>query len=139
MAARGTRAAGGEELPSIPTGRLAAMQSRLEVMLAAVRTVRPALDGFYQSLSDEQKARFNVVAPNDDAAAGKDQRDFTKFCDGRSPGVIDLPIVRIAHLRLEVMLAAVMTVLPALDFFYHSLSDEQKARFNALRSGGGRA
>src|SRR5499427_1154642 len=31
-----------KDLPSIPTGRLAAMESRLQVMLAAVQTVRPA-------------------------------------------------------------------------------------------------
>ena len=54
------------------------MESRLEVMLAAVKIVRPALDGFYQSLSDEQKARFNAVAPTDGVAAGKDQRDFAE-------------------------------------------------------------
>jgi len=28
-----------------------------------VQTVRPALERFYQSLSDEQKARFNAIAP----------------------------------------------------------------------------
>jgi hypothetical protein len=86
------------DLPSIPTGRLAAMESRLQVMLAAVQTVRPALERFYQSLSDEQKARFNAIAPTDDpGAAGKDQRDLTKFCDEKSPGVTDLPIDRIGQ------------------------------------------
>src|SRR5262249_48739845 len=44
-----------KELPSIPTGRLSAMQSPLHLMLAAVQTVRPALERFYRSLSDEQK------------------------------------------------------------------------------------
>jgi len=85
------------DLPSIPTGRLAAMESRLQVMLQAVQTVRPALDRFYQSLSDEQKARFNVISPGDDVAAtGKDQRDLATLCDEKSPGVTDLPIDRIA-------------------------------------------
>src|SRR5262249_53963507 len=46
-----------KDLPSIPTGRLSAMENRLQVMLAAVQTVRPALERFYRSLSDEQKAR----------------------------------------------------------------------------------
>src|SRR5262249_35902337 len=65
--------------PSIPTGRLAAMESRLQVMLAAVQTVRPALERFYQSLTDEQKARFNAIAPaGDSEPAAKDQRDLTK-------------------------------------------------------------
>src|SRR5262249_13055961 len=36
-----------KDLPGIPTGRLAAMESRLQVMLAAVQTVRPALERFY--------------------------------------------------------------------------------------------
>jgi hypothetical protein len=173
------KAACPRDLPSISTGRLAAMESRLQVMLAAVQTVRSALERFYQSLSDEQKARFNAIAPNPDAAA-KDQRDLTKFCDERTPGVTDLPIDRIAQAvqptpvqradldelqdasvksaerlkldcpryqtltptgrveamekRLETTLAAVKTVQPALAKFYNSLNDEQKARFNSLRS-----
>jgi LTXXQ motif family protein len=87
-----------KELPSIPTGRLAAMESRLQVMLAAVQTVRPALERFYQSVSDEQKARFNAIAPADDrGAAAKDKRDLTKLCDERASGVADLPIDRIAQ------------------------------------------
>jgi LTXXQ motif family protein len=87
-----------KDLPSIPTGRLSAMESRLQVMLAAVQTVRPALERFYRSLSDEQKARFNAIAPTDDAnAAGKDQRDLAKFCDQKSPSVTDLPIDRIGQ------------------------------------------
>ena len=87
-----------KDLPSIPTGRLAAMERRLQVMLAAVQTVRPALERFYRSLSDEQKARFNAIAPADDRdAAAKDQRDLTKLCDEKMPGATDLPIGRIAQ------------------------------------------
>jgi hypothetical protein len=170
-----------KELPSVPTGRLAAMESRLQVMLAAVQTVRPALERFYQSLSDEQKARFNAIAPANDAdAPAKDQLDLTRFCDEKAPGVTDLPIDRIAQAvqptpaqraaldelkdaaikaaeglkvncpayqtltptgrveamekRLDATLTAVKTVQPALAKFYNSLSDEQKARFNSLRS-----
>jgi hypothetical protein len=170
-----------KDLPSVPTGRLAAMDSRLQVMLAAVQTVRPALERFYQSLSDEQKARFNAIAPANDAdAPAKDQLDLTRFCDEKAPGVTDLPIDRIAQAvqptpaqraaldelkdavvkaaeglkvncpayqtltptgrveamerRLDTTLAAVKTVQPALAKFYNSLSDEQKARFNSLRS-----
>ena len=170
-----------KDLPSIPTGRLAAMENRLQVMLAAVQTVRPALERFYQSLSDEQKARFNAVAPGDDPdAVAKDRRDLTKFCDEKTPGVTDLPIARIAQAvqptpsqraaldalqdasvkaaeglkancpayqtltptgrveamekRLEATLGAVRSVQPPLAKFYDSLSDEQKARFNSLRS-----
>jgi LTXXQ motif family protein len=170
-----------KDLPSIPTGRLAAMESRLQIMLAAVQTVRPALERFYQLLNDEQKARFNAVAPGDDPdAVAKDRRDLTKFCDEKTPGVTDLPIARIDQAvqptptqraaldelqdasleaaqglkvncpgyqtltptgrveamekRLQATLGAVRTVQPALAKFYDSLSDEQKARFNSLRS-----
>jgi hypothetical protein len=84
------------DLPSTPTGRLAAMQARLETMLAAVKTVHPALDRFYQSLSDEQKARFNAIAPPQDSASAKDKRDLVAFCT-RTPGVTDLPIDQIAE------------------------------------------
>src|SRR5262245_3177387 len=56
------RAACPNDLPSVPTGRLAAMDSRLTVMLEAVRTVRTPLDRLYQTLADEQKARFNAMA-----------------------------------------------------------------------------
>jgi LTXXQ motif family protein len=44
-----------------PTGRVEAMEERLDATLAAVQTVQPALTKFYNSLSDEQKARFNSL------------------------------------------------------------------------------
>jgi hypothetical protein len=39
------------------------MEQRLDAMLRAVDTVQPALAKFYGSLSDEQKERFNQLAP----------------------------------------------------------------------------
>jgi hypothetical protein len=92
------KAACPNDLPSIPTGRLAAMESRLQVMLSAVQTVRPPLDRFYETLSDEQKARFNATeAPNTSDAVQKDQRDLTRLCTERGAGIADLPIERIAQ------------------------------------------
>jgi hypothetical protein len=46
-----------------PPARLAAVQARLDSMLQAIGTVRPALDNFYNSLTDEQKAAFDAVGP----------------------------------------------------------------------------
>ena len=43
------------------TGRLGEMQERLEGMVQAVNIVQPPLSKFYDSLSDEQKARFNEI------------------------------------------------------------------------------
>jgi hypothetical protein len=37
------------------------MEKRLDAMLAAVKTVQPALTKSYDGLSDEQKARFNSL------------------------------------------------------------------------------
>jgi hypothetical protein len=37
------------------------MEQRLKVMLEAINIVQPALDRFYASLTDEQKARFNLL------------------------------------------------------------------------------
>ena len=50
-----------DETPLTPPGRLEAMQTRLKAMIEAANTVKPALDGFYASLSNEQKARFNRI------------------------------------------------------------------------------
>jgi len=47
-----------------PPGRLRAMTNRISATLEAVRIVRPALERFYSSLSDEQQARFNALGPN---------------------------------------------------------------------------
>jgi LTXXQ motif family protein len=44
-----------------PTGRVEAMEKRLGATLSAVKSVQPALAKFYNSLSDEQKARFNSM------------------------------------------------------------------------------
>jgi LTXXQ motif family protein len=41
--------------------RLEAVSERLNVMLDAVKTVRAALDAFYATLSDEQKAQFESI------------------------------------------------------------------------------
>jgi LTXXQ motif family protein len=52
------------EQPVTPPGRLAAAEKRLEALLQAVKTVRPAMDEFYGSLSEEQKARLYLAAPH---------------------------------------------------------------------------
>jgi LTXXQ motif family protein len=55
--------------PISPTGRVEAMEHRLEAMLEAVREVKPALDDFYGSLTDEQKAHLNAIEPASNARA----------------------------------------------------------------------
>ena len=80
-------------LPSTPTGRIEAMRQRLEAMAQAVRTVRPALEKFYRSLNDEQKARFSALGSDDNQQQAK--RDLTQACGERASGIAGLPLERI--------------------------------------------
>ena len=48
-------------VPATPPGRLAAIGQRLQGQLTAVQTVEAPLKDFYDSLSDDQKARFNNI------------------------------------------------------------------------------
>ncbi len=164
------------DLPATPTGRLTAMHVRVQAMLQAVQTVRPALDKFYGSLSDEQKERFNALDQN--AFGDAPQPDVAQLCGNRRSSVTNLPVAQIQQSlrlssgqdadlkaldeasaksaeilnancptaetltppgrvaameqRLSGMLEAIETVRPALNKFYGSLSDEQKARFDRL-------
>ena len=171
-----------ENLPMTPPGRLQAMAMRLQATLDAVKLVRPPLEKFYNSLSDEQKARFNAIGPD----LGKEQQRTARSetqnqqadCGGEKAGLTALPIERIEEVvqpsiaqagaldrlseamdkavqvlqsacpttipltpvgrlevmqkRLEAMIEAANTVRPALEDFYASLSNEQKAKFNRL-------
>jgi hypothetical protein len=40
-----------------------AVDNRLDTMLKAVKLVRAALEDFYATLSDEQKAQFEAIGP----------------------------------------------------------------------------
>jgi hypothetical protein len=46
-----------------PAARLDAVARRLDTMLQAVKSVRTALEDFYATLSDEQKAQFEAIGP----------------------------------------------------------------------------
>jgi len=88
------------DLPSTPTGRLAAMRQRIEPMLQAVQIVRPALDAFYRSLNDEQKERFIALeaqgAPK--APANRQQPNLAQVCSGSAKQITGLPINQIQQL-----------------------------------------
>jgi hypothetical protein len=48
-------------LPATPPARLKAISMRLDAMQQTLKNVRAALDDFYNALSDEQKAQFNMI------------------------------------------------------------------------------
>ena len=65
-AGQAIKAACPNDVASTAPARLAAMQTRLEAMISAVKIVQPPLDHFYGLLNDEQKARLTSL--------GEDQR-----------------------------------------------------------------
>ncbi|HEX5507031.1 MAG TPA: Spy/CpxP family protein refolding chaperone [Pseudolabrys sp.] len=84
--------------PRTPPGRLRAMMARLLATLQAVQTVRPPLEKFYESLSDEQKARFNDIGPKQNGN-NSDQAEQAQAsasdCKQAKPGLSNLPIDKI--------------------------------------------
>jgi hypothetical protein len=50
-------------VPKSPVARIDTVETRLRAMTDAIKSVRPDLQKFYASLSDEQKAKFNTVGP----------------------------------------------------------------------------
>jgi hypothetical protein len=48
-------------MPATAPARLSAIEQRLQAVLAAVGTLRGPLNDFYGSLSDQQKAHFNMI------------------------------------------------------------------------------
>ena len=54
------RAACPTDMPATMPERMEAMEKRMDAMLQAVKSMRPALDAFYATLSSEQKARLDT-------------------------------------------------------------------------------
>jgi hypothetical protein len=166
-----------------PPGRLEVMIQRLQATDEAIQTVKPALQAFYKSLKDDQKARFNELGtqlgqPKQQRTAGNDNQAAAANCSSEKAGISSLAINRVEDTvrpteaqgaaldklddamqkaveslraacpstipqtpvgrldvmqkRLEAMIDAGNTVRPALEEFYNSLGDEQKAKFNRL-------
>ena len=80
-----------------PPGRLRAMTNRISATLEAVRIVRPALERFYSSLSDEQQARFNALGPHigDRSQPQQDANAQSESCGEPKSSLTHLPIERI--------------------------------------------
>jgi hypothetical protein len=85
-----------------PPGRLDAMTARLDATLQAVETVRPSLERFYASLTDEQKERFNEMGPSEAKTASVSNKPETQGagndqanCGDPKPGLANLPIEKI--------------------------------------------
>jgi len=187
QAAEIIRASCPTETPSGAPGRLEAMQARIEAMIKAALTLRPPLGKLYDSLSDEQKERFNALSDgrrrtSDPKAtsktAGKTTSASAKSCGAGQSAALQWPTgeieerlhpsdtqrsaldvlqdastaaaemlqeaceeddtitppARLAAVarRLDALLLAVKPVGEALEDLYATLSDEQKAQFEAI-------
>jgi LTXXQ motif family protein/pentapeptide repeat protein len=172
------------ELSMTPLGRLDSVQRRLDGMVQAWGTLRTPLDGFYNSLNDEQRQRFAALGPASGARSNRrapaSGDNLAALCNSRTESFTQLPVQRIEQAvkpaqqqqdaleklkaastdaanelqascpaqlpqtaidrfdavgkRLNAMAGAIKRVRPALADFYSSLTDEQKARFNNLKS-----
>jgi hypothetical protein len=102
-AARVLKSACPVETPTTPVGRLDAMQDRVRAMLQAIDLVRPALEKFYEPLTDAQKARFHVTASRpageDDAAgsAGGENELLPQICTDHPGGLSVQTVDRLEH------------------------------------------
>src|SRR5207302_3058996 len=73
-AAQSIRAACPTEIILTAPGRLSVMQLRIEAMRAAVTTLQPPLEKFYDLLNDEQKAKLNALADDQKTSAANNAR-----------------------------------------------------------------
>jgi hypothetical protein len=96
-AAQGIKAACPTRISLTAPDRLAAMQTRIDAMIAAVGTVQPPLDKFYGLLNDEQKARLNAIGQDQRSqqAATKTDGSLAQSCAAAQPGATDWPAAEI--------------------------------------------
>ena len=76
------------------------MHKRVAAMLLAITVVQPPLQNFYESLNDEQKARFNVASPEDQprtARRGNRVIDLAQACGGDTIKPMNMPTEKIAQ------------------------------------------
>jgi predicted transcriptional regulator len=173
-AAHAIRAACPMQAALTASGRLAAMQQRVEAMISGVATIRPSLEKFYELLDDEQKGRLTALAqqrtqtvpkvpaaqsctapeafawPGKEIAAGlhlndtqrsaaewlarmsAKARNLLNFDCEPDEGLAAPDRLATVDTRLDAMLEAIKVIRPALEDFYATLNDEQKAQFETI-------
>jgi hypothetical protein len=80
-------------VPLTPIGRLDAAEQRVDATIKALEVIRGALARFYDSLSDEQKRRFNAMDGSTERA--RSAGDMAAICSQQAGTFIDLPVQRI--------------------------------------------
>jgi hypothetical protein len=78
------------EMSLTPVGRLDALEKRLNSMVQAVQIVRGPLQAFYNSLSDEQKQRFEKIGRGTTKVSSAN--GLTNLCSEQSANFTQLPL-----------------------------------------------
>ena len=96
-AAEGLKSSCPTEPALTPVGRLDIAERRFQAMRDAVNEVRAPLVIFYDSLTDQQKARFDVIDASREAdrAGRKGNASSARACGDSTEGIAALPIDRI--------------------------------------------
>jgi LTXXQ motif family protein len=82
-------------VPMTPISRLQVMIGRLQATLDAIAIVKPALEEFYESLTDEQRARFDAMQADVARQPSQTENQQAHVCADAKPGLADLPLDRI--------------------------------------------
>jgi hypothetical protein len=82
-------------IPLTPVGRLDTAAARLDAMIQAIKIVRGPLEKFYDSLSTEQKQRFDTMGTNTAHGSTPPGGDVAALCGQQSGDVAKLPVQRI--------------------------------------------
>ena len=80
-------------VPLTPIGRLDVAEQRVDATIKALGVIRGALARFYDSLSDEQKRRFNAMDGSTERAQAAG--DMAAICSQQAGSFIELPVQRI--------------------------------------------
>jgi len=101
-AAETLRAACPRSVPVTPVGRLDVMERQLAALEQAIQIVQPALEKFYNSLSDDQRERFNALGPKSQQARRRARAEtvpqpdrLARACQTGATEPVDWPVERI--------------------------------------------
>jgi hypothetical protein len=99
QASNALKASCSSELSLTPLGRLDTVEKRLDGMLQAWGTLRTPLDGFYNSLNDEQRQRFATLGPasgqRSDRRGPASSDNLAALCSSRTESFTQLPVQRV--------------------------------------------
>jgi ABC-type transporter MlaC component len=79
-------------IPLTPIGRMDAAEQRLDATIKAIQAVLSPLEKFYETLSDEQRERFNAL--NGSTESARSPSDMAALCSQQAR-FIDVPVKRV--------------------------------------------